>query len=833
MRIQFFAGAREGEEHDIEDGAEVVLGRGSEVTIPLDDPKLSRRHCSILFRSGRWRVQDHGSANGTWLNGEQVESRAIVDGDTLKIGDTVIDIDGTGFSARPSPAAGTAASPPLRAPSPNVAVPVLAVVAVLLVAGLGWYFFHDPLQDAGDPGPKNGVVSKSSQPAKRKKAIPLKKKSVDWSQLGEGVGGDEDGAPSTEWKKELAKFLEAKEFRKAEEHLRLIEGQDARDERKRVQAIAREHLAKVGGEAEAIAKSGDLPGSRKLLQSWIARLPENVSPDVLDYLGRIERSERSRREREGDELRSLGDVAREARIRIGALDFDAARKAVVGLSPGAGGSVDDAREFLVRQVDASTAAWGVIAERLSDTKLLPPGLTWERTRFVTRIADDEIRVVPARPTGVARIVGRRGGQLKLKVGEREIYRDVFCLGDRTLWSDVLLASNPDQAARRQLFEGFVTLLLYREGEERTNKFLSSSVAKAELFVEEVVSDYRAAIREGGVIVFDAMLEELSAERPLLLDDPAKAFDGAQRAADLLKRSRGVAAFATRRARVKSIYRDLRAASLQESAVPDLGVRATSIRRDGAEIVLTYKFDSKEEARDFRSLGGGGVSVSKGYLKLSGEAQFLGKALFRNTLQVRLALPSSGYTKSAPNIVVALWTNPEESVRPRGTLSATRAVGDGRPGPAEYLVFGAWYKAPVSDYAGSPREEVRVIGATEFTKLPAHVLFRGWHGVPLHKEPGETLLARALKKSTSGKKTMLVRAGNEEVEWRIGKRSVIPSDFEHLKYASRVGVQPGTFNLYARTPLAFSAMEIRGEIDPVKLSDEVESTLDRELKQLER
>jgi DNA-binding winged helix-turn-helix (wHTH) protein len=78
----------EAEAHDLAlaDG-ENVLGRDEHLAARVDGPGVSRRHARILIRDGRATLEDLGSKNGTFLDGERVASaRALEDGATIRLG---------------------------------------------------------------------------------------------------------------------------------------------------------------------------------------------------------------------------------------------------------------------------------------------------------------------------------------------------------------------------------------------------------------------------------------------------------------------------------------------------------------------------------------------------------------------------------------------------------------------------------------------------------------------------------------------------------------------------------------------------------------------------
>lgn len=65
-----------------------VLGR-SKGTIIINDPKLSSTHCQFVFRGLRYFVQDLGSTNGVFINGDKVNHSTEAEfkiGDRLKLG---------------------------------------------------------------------------------------------------------------------------------------------------------------------------------------------------------------------------------------------------------------------------------------------------------------------------------------------------------------------------------------------------------------------------------------------------------------------------------------------------------------------------------------------------------------------------------------------------------------------------------------------------------------------------------------------------------------------------------------------------------------------------
>jgi pSer/pThr/pTyr-binding forkhead associated (FHA) protein len=68
-----------------------VLGRSvqADISIPSDG-NCSRKHCQIRKWAGKYMLEDLESHNGTFVNGEQVKTRELSDGDLISIGDTTV-----------------------------------------------------------------------------------------------------------------------------------------------------------------------------------------------------------------------------------------------------------------------------------------------------------------------------------------------------------------------------------------------------------------------------------------------------------------------------------------------------------------------------------------------------------------------------------------------------------------------------------------------------------------------------------------------------------------------------------------------------------------------
>jgi hypothetical protein len=63
------------------------IGRDVNNSIVIDDTYVSADHALLTFRGRAWYVEDHGSTNGTWVNGNRVATYLPLGyGDELQIG---------------------------------------------------------------------------------------------------------------------------------------------------------------------------------------------------------------------------------------------------------------------------------------------------------------------------------------------------------------------------------------------------------------------------------------------------------------------------------------------------------------------------------------------------------------------------------------------------------------------------------------------------------------------------------------------------------------------------------------------------------------------------
>eukprot|EP01037_Dinobryon_pediforme_P013632 gene13632-13747_t len=149
------------------ESGQLVIGRGEEADLRINNPFVSRKHCTIAGNGAAWQIADH-SSTGTMLNGQRLQGpQPLHHGDVIALGDiqiavrieagaplaqpvagaALLNLDSWGQpAASPAPVQATATA--FTAPHPSAAPQSAAPTLDVLLQAAGLPRGSVPLDDA-------------------------------------------------------------------------------------------------------------------------------------------------------------------------------------------------------------------------------------------------------------------------------------------------------------------------------------------------------------------------------------------------------------------------------------------------------------------------------------------------------------------------------------------------------------------------------------------------------------------------------------------------------------------------------------------------------------
>lgn len=91
-RLQVVEGPNAGQSAPLGDGP-ILLGRGTDAAIRLDDDYVSTRHARFATNGEQWFVEDLGSTNGTYLGSQRITTPIPIGlGIQVRLGKTIVEL---------------------------------------------------------------------------------------------------------------------------------------------------------------------------------------------------------------------------------------------------------------------------------------------------------------------------------------------------------------------------------------------------------------------------------------------------------------------------------------------------------------------------------------------------------------------------------------------------------------------------------------------------------------------------------------------------------------------------------------------------------------------
>jgi len=110
------------------EGPEIIIGRDASNSVAINDPEVSRKHAKLNLQGPSYVIQDLGSTNGTFINGQRITGTQVLKpGDTMSFGEHIVLMYEAAYDPNATVASGQALktvapvhmSVPASAPAPS------------------------------------------------------------------------------------------------------------------------------------------------------------------------------------------------------------------------------------------------------------------------------------------------------------------------------------------------------------------------------------------------------------------------------------------------------------------------------------------------------------------------------------------------------------------------------------------------------------------------------------------------------------------------------------------------------------------------------------------
>jgi hypothetical protein len=90
--LRFISGKYQGGEFPIAADKQIIVGRSSDLDMVLVEDMVSRKHARIAMQGEQIWIEDLGSTNGTFVNGEKIKRARLKEGDRVLIGTSILKV---------------------------------------------------------------------------------------------------------------------------------------------------------------------------------------------------------------------------------------------------------------------------------------------------------------------------------------------------------------------------------------------------------------------------------------------------------------------------------------------------------------------------------------------------------------------------------------------------------------------------------------------------------------------------------------------------------------------------------------------------------------------
>ena len=90
--LRFISGKYQGGEFPLVADKQIIVGRSSDLDMVLVEDMVSRKHARIAMAEDQIWIEDLGSTNGTFVNGEKIKRARLKEGDRVLIGTSILKV---------------------------------------------------------------------------------------------------------------------------------------------------------------------------------------------------------------------------------------------------------------------------------------------------------------------------------------------------------------------------------------------------------------------------------------------------------------------------------------------------------------------------------------------------------------------------------------------------------------------------------------------------------------------------------------------------------------------------------------------------------------------